>query len=106
VRGRSKRLFLCPKRDRAKVTLEVDKLVLMTSFDDEARWVVATQALDTVSGRWLMVLFAVMTALALSLVFRPRPQSPFSSAGGFGRGHGSESIMFGANSRAGAPRLR
>jgi hypothetical protein len=67
---------------------------------------VAAQALDSVSGRWLMVLFAVMTALALSLGFRPRPQSPFSAAGGFGRGHGSESIMFGADSRAGAPRLR
>jgi hypothetical protein len=78
----------------------------MTRFDDEARWVVAVHAIDSVSGRWLMVLFAVMTAVALSLVFRPRPQSPFSAAGGFGRGYGSESIMFGANSRAGAPRLR
>ena len=70
------------------------------------RRVVAVQALDTVSGRWLMVLFAIITAVSLAMVFRPRPQSPFSEAAGFGRGYGSESIMFGANSRAGAPRLR
>jgi hypothetical protein len=78
----------------------------MIRFDHEGEAVVAVQALDTVSGRWLMVMLAVVTALALSLVFRPRPQSPFSAGGGYGRGYGSESIMFGANSRAGAPRLR
>ena len=52
-----------------------------------------------------MVVLAVMAAVSLSLVFRPRVQSPFSEAAGYGRGYGSESIMFGANSRAGAPRL-
>ena len=63
------------------------------------------QALDSIGGRWVMVVLAVMAAVSLSMVFRPRPQSPFSSGGGYGRGYGSESIMFGANSRAGAPRL-
>jgi hypothetical protein len=52
-----------------------------------------------------MVVLAVMTAVSLAMLFRPRAQSPFSATGGYGRGYGSESIMFGANSRAGAPRL-
>lgn len=65
----------------------------------------AVQALDSIGGRWLMVVLAVIAAVSLSMVFRPRAPSPFSAAGGYGRGHGSESIMFGANSRAGAPRL-
>lgn len=69
------------------------------------RRVVAVQALDSIGGRWLMVVLAVMTAVSLAMLFRPRTQSPFSAAGGYGRGYGSESIMFGANSRAGAPRL-
>ena len=65
----------------------------------------AVQALDSIGGRWLMVVLAVMAAVSLAMVFRPRRQSPFSEAAGYGRGYGSESIMFGANSRAGAPRL-
>ena len=65
----------------------------------------AVQALESIGGRWLRVVLAVMAAVSLSLVFRPRVQSPFSEAAGYGRGYGSESIMFGANSRAGAPRL-
>lgn len=52
-----------------------------------------------------MVVFAIITALSLSMVFRPRKQSGFSEAGGYGRGHGSESLMFGASPRSGAPRL-
>ena len=52
-----------------------------------------------------MVFLAVLAAVSLSLLFRPRQQSGFSEAGGFGPGHGSESLMFGANSQAGAPRL-
>ena len=52
-----------------------------------------------------MVFLAVLAAVSISMLFRPRPQSGFSEAGGYGRGYGSESLMFGASSRAGAPRL-
>ena len=55
-------------------------------------------------GGLLMVVLAVLTAISLSLVFRPRPPSPFSEHGGFGAGYGSESIMFGASGRLGATR--
>jgi len=63
------------------------------------------QSVDSLGMRWLMVVLAVITVLSLLMVFRPRPQSPFSEQGGYGRGYGSESLMFGADSRAGAPRL-
>jgi hypothetical protein len=57
-------------------------------------------------GRALMVAFGVLTAILLSLLVRPRSPSPFTAHGAFGAGHGSQSIMFGANPRAGAPSLR
>jgi hypothetical protein len=61
---------------------------------------------DRGMGRALMVAFGVLTAMLMSLLFRPRSPSPFTEHGGFGAGHGSQTIMFGANPRAGAPRLR
>ena len=57
-------------------------------------------------GRALMVAVGVLTAILLSLLIKPRTPSPFTAHGAFGAGHGSQSIMFGANPRAGAPRLR
>jgi hypothetical protein len=57
-------------------------------------------------GRALMVACGVLTAILLSLLIKPRIPSPFTAHGAFGAGHGSQSIMFGANPRAGAPRLR
>ena len=57
-------------------------------------------------GRALMVACGVVTAILLSLLIRPRTPSPFTASGAFGAGHGSQSVMFGANPRAGAPRLR
>jgi hypothetical protein len=53
-----------------------------------------------------MVAVGVLTAILLSLLIKPRTPSPFTAHGAFGAGHGSQSIMFGANPRAGAPRLR
>ena len=53
-----------------------------------------------------MLVLGVLTAIMLAMLFRPRPPSPFSEHGGFGAGYGSQSLMFGANPRAGAPRLR
>jgi hypothetical protein len=63
------------------------------------------QALDSIGGRWLMVVLGVIMAVSLTMLFRPRAPSPFSEGTGYGKGHGSESLMFGANSRSGAPRL-
>jgi hypothetical protein len=57
-------------------------------------------------GRALMVAVGVLTAILLSMLLRPRTPSPFTNGGAFGAGHGTQSIMFGANPRAGAPRLR
>ena len=57
-------------------------------------------------GRVLIVALAVLMAVSLVMLFRPRQPSPFTAHGGFGAGHGTQSIMFGANPRAGAPRLR
>ena len=66
-----------------------------------------TETLDQPrNGRLLMVVLGVLTALLLSMLFRPRQPSPFTNQGAFGAGHGSQSIMFGASPRAGAPRLR
>ena len=55
-------------------------------------------------GGALMVVLAVLTAISLSLLFRPRPPSPFTEHGAFGAGYGSQSIMFGASGRRGAAR--
>ena len=63
------------------------------------------QALDSIGWRWLMVVLGVIMAVSLTMLFRPRAPSPFSEGNGYGKGHGSESLMFGANPRAGAPRL-
>ena len=57
-------------------------------------------------GRALMVACGILTAILLSLLVKPRTPSPFTAHGAYGAGHGSQSIMFGANPRAGAPRLR
>ncbi len=57
-------------------------------------------------GRALMVACGVLTAILLSLLIKPRTPSPFTAHGAYGAGHGSQSVMFGANPRAGAPRLR
>jgi hypothetical protein len=63
---------------------------------------------DTIGGAGpktaMMVVVGVLAAIMLSLLFRPRQPSPFTEHGGFGAGHGSVSVMFGANPRAGAPR--
>ncbi|HXU03113.1 MAG TPA: hypothetical protein VN903_19240 [Polyangia bacterium] len=65
------------------------------------------QTVETHGGRALMALMVVLmilTAVSLLMVFRPRRQSSFSEAGGYGPGHGSESLMFGASPRKGAAR--
>jgi hypothetical protein len=64
------------------------------------------QTVESVGGRGLMLMLGVLAAIMPSKVFRPRPPSPFTEHGGFGAGYGSQSLMFGANPRAGAPRLR
>jgi hypothetical protein len=55
--------------------------------------------------RALMVGLALAAVLLLSMAFKPRRPSGFTEPGAFGAGHGSISIMFGANPRSGAPRL-
>jgi hypothetical protein len=53
----------------------------------------------------LVVFLMVATALlAIAGIFRPHRPSAFSEHGGYGVGHGTESIMFGANGRKGALR--
>ena len=64
------------------------------------------QTAESVGGRVVLLWLGVLTAIMLAMVFRPRPPSPFTEHGGFGAGYGSQSFMFGANPRAGAPRLR
>ena len=64
------------------------------------------QTVESVGGRGLMLMLAVLAAMVLEMLFRLRPPSPFTEHGGFGAGYGSQSLMFGANPRAGAPRLR
>lgn len=56
--------------------------------------------------RAFTVVLGVLAAILLSMLFHPRKPSPFSEHGAYGAGHGSSSVMFGANPRAGAPRLR
>jgi hypothetical protein len=57
-------------------------------------------------GRAVMVGAGLLTAILLAMLIRPKPPSPFTDPGAFGAGYGSQSVMFGANPRAGAPRLR
>jgi hypothetical protein len=57
-------------------------------------------------GRALMVAVGVLAAILTSMLIKPRTPSPFTAPGAYGAGHGSQSVMFGANPRAGAPRLR
>ncbi len=64
------------------------------------------QTFDRGGGRALMLVLTVLMALSLIMLFRPRQPSAFSQHGAFGAGHGSQSLMFGAEPRAGAPRLR
>jgi hypothetical protein len=54
--------------------------------------------------RALMVVLGVLAAILLSLLFRPRQPSPFTEHGGYGAGHGSDSVMFGASPRPGVAR--
>lgn len=63
------------------------------------------RTVESVGGWWLLVLLAVIAAISTAMLFRPRQPSSFSEHGGFGAGYGSQSLMFGANPRAGAPRL-
>jgi hypothetical protein len=62
------------------------------------------QTADSVRGKGLLIAMAVLTAIGLAMVFRPKAPSPFTEHGAFGAGHGSVSVMFGASPRAGAPR--
>ena len=63
------------------------------------------QRVESVGGLWLLVLLAVIAAISTAMLFRPRHPSAFTEHGGFGAGYGTQSIMFGANPRSGAPRL-
>jgi len=56
-------------------------------------------------GWGLLVLLAVLAAISTAMLFRPRAPSAFTEHGGFGAGYGSQSMMWGASPRAGAPRL-
>jgi hypothetical protein len=64
------------------------------------------QTFDWSGGRALMLVLTFLMALSAIVMFRPRQPSPFTQHGAFGAGHGSQSLMFGAEPRAGAPRLR
>ena len=63
------------------------------------------EPLRLVGVRGLLILGGVLTAILLSMVIRPGVPSPFTAHGAFGAGYGRQSVMFGANPRAGAPRL-
>jgi hypothetical protein len=79
----------------------------MASFDE--RLIMDVETADTIGDgpkRGLMVVLAVLTTIFLALLFHPEKPSPFTEHGAFGAGYGSSSIMFGANPRACAPRLR
>lgn len=64
------------------------------------------ETVESGGGRGLLLGFGIVAALLMAMLFRPRPPSPFSEHGAFGAGFGNQSLMFGANPRAGAPRLR
>jgi hypothetical protein len=55
-------------------------------------------------GQGLLFVLGVLMAIMLSMLIRPRQPSPFTEQGGFGAGHGSMGIMFGASPRPGAAR--
>ena len=63
------------------------------------------EPLRLVGLRGLLILGGLVTAVLLSMVLRPASPSPFTAHGAFGAGYGRQSVMFGANPRAGAPRL-
>jgi hypothetical protein len=65
-----------------------------------------TRAEERGMGRAVMLVAGLLTAILTVMLVRPRAPSPFTEHGGFGAGHGSQSTMFGANPRAGAPRFR
>jgi len=77
----------------------------MASFDQRLIMDFHTDTIGAGPKRAFMVVLGVLAAIMLSLLFRPRQPSPFTEHGAFGAGHGSVSVMFGANPRAGAPRL-
>jgi hypothetical protein len=52
----------------------------------------------------VLVLAAVVAVFATLATFHPRNPSPFTAAGAFGAGHGSDGIMVGASPRLGAAR--
>jgi hypothetical protein len=64
------------------------------------------EPLRLVGVRGLLILGGLLTAILLAMVIRPARPSPFTAQGAFGAGYGRQSVMFGANPRAGAPRLR
>jgi hypothetical protein len=52
----------------------------------------------------VLLLFALVAVVVGVGVFRPKAPSPFSHGSGYGAGHGSAALMFGANPRDGAGR--
>lgn len=52
----------------------------------------------------VLAFLAAIALLATLGTFRPRRPSPFTSAGAYGAGHGTESLMLGASPRLGAAR--
>ena len=52
----------------------------------------------------VMALVVLFTVASTFLLFRPRRPSPFTAHGGYGAGHGSMGVMFGASPRYGAAR--
>jgi hypothetical protein len=54
------------------------------------------------SNGLVLVLFALVGLVIGVGMFRPKPTSPFSSGSGYGTGHGSQALMFGASPRLGA----
>jgi len=63
------------------------------------------EPLRLVGVRGLIILGGLLTAILTGMVLRPSRPSPFTAHGAYGAGYGSQSVMFGANPRAGAPRL-
>jgi hypothetical protein len=63
------------------------------------------QVIESSWGWGLLLLLAVLAAISTAMLFRPLHPSTFTEHGAFGAGYGSQSLMFGASPRAGAPRL-
>jgi len=50
----------------------------------------------------VMLLIVAFAVLATAALFRPHRPSPFTEAGGYGAGWGTESIMFGGGAKRAA----